>query len=155
QLELITREFGIPLITGKTPNEVRMKLYQDFREGKIRALIVSKVANFAIDLPDADVAIQISGTFGSRQEEAQRLGRILRPKPGENRAYFFSLVSADTKEEVYTQNRKRFLMEQGYQYRIVAGEDIIYDRFTVEDPASADPQVKTNYQNFGSVVENS
>lgn len=154
QLEMIMREFKIPLITGKTPNEVRMKLYQDFREGKIKALIVSKVANFAIDLPDADVAIQISGTFGSRQEEAQRLGRILRPKPGQNRAYFFSLVSADTKEELYTQNRKRFLMEQGYQYRIVAGEDILQDRFTLENPASADPQVRTNFQKFGSVVEN-
>ncbi len=125
QLDKIAFKFKIPLITGATSNEDRLVLFKQFREGKIRKLIVSKVANFAIDLPDADVAIQISGTFGSRQEEAQRLGRILRAKPGHNRAYFFSIVSADTREEVYAQNRKRFLMEQGYEYQVLKAEDIL------------------------------
>jgi len=93
QLKDIAESLGIPLITGATPQKLRDSLYRDFRDGTISTLAVSKVANFAVDLPDASVAIQISGAFGSRQEEAQRLGRILRPKSGENQAYFYSLVT--------------------------------------------------------------
>jgi len=116
QLEYLQKNLNLPMITGKMKNSEREKLYHDFREGKINTLIVSKVANFAIDLPDASVAIQVSGTFGSRQEEAQRLGRILRPK---NRpSYFYTLVSRDTKEQDFALNRQMFLAEQGYKYRI-------------------------------------
>ncbi len=117
QLDEITKELGCPIITGKTPNAERDKIYQDFREGKIRVLIVSKVANFAIDLPDASLAIQVSGTFGSRQEEAQRLGRILRPK--ERKSRFFTLITRNTVEEEFGSNRQKFLAEQGYAYKIV------------------------------------
>ena len=117
QLDEITKELGCPIITGKTPNAERDKIYQDFREGKIRVLVVSKVANFAIDLPDASLAIQISGTFGSRQEEAQRLGRILRPK--ERKSRFFTLITRNTVEEEFGSNRQKFLAEQGYAYKIV------------------------------------
>jgi DNA excision repair protein ERCC-3 len=132
QLESLSERFRLPLITGRMPNPQRVELYRKFRSGEIPVLLVSKVANFAIDLPDADVAIQISGTYGSRQEEAQRLGRILRPKPGHNRAWFFSLVTADTKEELYAQNRKRFLLEQGYQYQVLKGGDVIAGTAEVE-----------------------
>ena len=118
QLEEIANHFGFPLITGKTPLPERERLYQGFRSGEITCLIVSKVANFSIDLPDATVAIQVSGTFGSRQEEAQRLGRVLRPKGGDNMAFFYSLVSRDTTEERFGQNRQLFLTEQGYEYQI-------------------------------------
>ncbi|HMB00786.1 MAG TPA: DNA repair helicase XPB [Spirochaetota bacterium] len=121
QLSYIAAKFDLNLITGKTDNATRQDLYKKFRESRIRKLVVSKVANFAIDLPDADVAIQISGTFGSRQEEAQRLGRILRPKPGDNRAYFLNIITADSKEEFFAQNRKRFLMGQGYKYNVISG----------------------------------
>ncbi len=107
-----------PIITGKTPQNERDELYARFRDGDLNLLIVSKVANFAIDLPDANVAIQISGTFGSRQEEAQRLGRILRPKKGANQARFYNLVTRDTRDQEFAQNRQRFLTEQGYQYEI-------------------------------------
>jgi DNA excision repair protein ERCC-3 len=93
-------------------------LYRKFRRGDIRTLVVSRVANFAIDLPDASVAVQVSGTFGSRQEEAQRLGRILRPKKDGRTAHFYSLVSAESKEEQYAHRRQMFLVEQGYQYRL-------------------------------------
>ena len=117
QLDEITKELGCPIITGKTPNAERDKIYQDFREGKIRVLVVSKVANFAIDLPDASLAIQVSGTFGSRQEEAQRLGRILRPK--ERKSRFFTLITRNTVEEEFGSNRQKFLAEQGYTYKIV------------------------------------
>lgn len=124
QLEKFAEHFGYPLITGKLPTREREKLYAEFRKGNIKVLIVSKVANFSIDLPDANIAIQISGTFGSRQEEAQRLGRIIRPKEtGENRAYFFSLVTADSVEERFAENRQRFLAEQGYNYSIYNQED--------------------------------
>ncbi len=116
QLETIARVLGAPLITGKTPNPQREIIYKDFREGRIRILVVSKVANFAIDLPDASMAIQVSGTFGSRQEEAQRLGRILRPK--QRNAYFYTLVTSYSSEETYAQQRQRFLTEQGYSYFI-------------------------------------
>ncbi len=114
QLNLISKELKAPIITGKTPNAKRDNLYEKFRQGEINILVVSKVANFAIDLPDASIAIQISGTFGSRQEEAQRLGRILRPK--DKSSYFYSVVTKDTIEQEYAMNRQLFLTEQGYSY---------------------------------------
>ncbi|MCR4578862.1 MAG: DEAD/DEAH box helicase [Treponema sp.] len=117
QLDEIVQIMGCPIITGKTPNSERDKIYDDFRSGKIRVLVVSKVANFAIDLPDASLAIQVSGTFGSRQEEAQRLGRILRPK--ERKSRFFTLITRNTVEEEFGSNRQKFLAEQGYEYKIV------------------------------------
>jgi DNA excision repair protein ERCC-3 len=118
QLDIIAETVRAPLITGKTPQPERDVLYEEFRQGRIPVLVVSKVANFALDLPDANVAIQVSGTFGSRQEEAQRLGRILRPKSGENVAHFYTLVSRDTVEQDYALKRELFLTEQGYQYEI-------------------------------------
>lgn len=116
QLKEVKKLINVPLITGQTPNKLREEIYAKFREGKERIIIVSKVANFAIDLPDASVAIQISGSFGSRQEEAQRLGRILRPK--ERNSYFYSLTSRFTVEEEFSANRQKFLTEQGYEYQI-------------------------------------
>ncbi|RKX79033.1 MAG: DNA helicase [Spirochaetes bacterium] len=116
QLKTIASEFRIPLITGNTPNPERELIYNEFRKGGVKVIVVSKVANFAIDLPDASVAIQVSGTFGSRQEEAQRLGRILRPK--RKNSYFFSIVSRYTVEEGFAANRQKFLTEQGYKYHI-------------------------------------
>lgn len=117
QLDEIVKILGCPIITGKTPTAERDRIYQEFREGKIRVLVVSKVANFAIDLPDASLAIQVSGTFGSRQEEAQRLGRILRPK--ERKSRFFTLITRSTVEEEFGSNRQKFLAEQGYEYKII------------------------------------
>ena len=119
QLQLLAEQFDAPIITGKTPNKDRERIYGDFRNGVLKRLIVSKVANFAIDLPDANVAIQVSGTFGSRQEEAQRLGRILRPKSEGNFAHFYSLVTKDTKDQEFAANRQLFLTEQGYRYKII------------------------------------
>ncbi len=116
QLTELARELNAPLITGKTPNPERERIYSEFKRGTIRSLVVSKVANFAIDLPDASVAIQVSGTFGSRQEEAQRLGRILRPK--KRNSYFYSIVSRYTTEETFASHRQKFLTEQGYKYTI-------------------------------------
>lgn len=116
QLKELSQALNAPIITGKTPNKEREVLYNRFRSGEIKILVVSKVANFSIDLPDASIAIQVSGTFGSRQEEAQRLGRILRPK-GRN-SYFYTLVSAFTSEETFATNRQKFLTEQGYKYTI-------------------------------------
>ncbi|MCL2690994.1 MAG: helicase-associated domain-containing protein [Candidatus Bathyarchaeota archaeon] len=118
QLEFIAKKLSVPIITGKTDNTDREVLYSRFKNGDFSILVVSKVANFAIDLPDANVAIEVSGSFGSRQEEAQRLGRILRPKKGENKAYFYTLVSRDTKEEEFSMHRQLFLTEQGYPYKI-------------------------------------
>lgn len=118
QLEEIARRFEAPLITGKLPNRERERLYQRFRDGELKLLVVSKVANFSIDLPDANVAIQVSGTFGSRQEEAQRLGRILRPKKNGVQAHFYALVSRDTVDQAFAANRQLFLTEQGYRYTI-------------------------------------
>lgn len=118
QLKYISEELGAPLITGSTKNVEREKLYNAFKSGELRIIVVSKVANFAIDLPDANVAIEVSGTFDSRQEEAQRLGRILRPKPGDNRAWFYALVSEDTNEMDFSAKRQMFLTEQGYKYQI-------------------------------------
>ena len=114
QLKDLQKRLGFPMITGSTSNSKRDELYSRFKEGLDKVIIVSKVANFAIDLPDASVAIQISGTFGSRQEEAQRLGRILRPK--RNPCFFYSLVSKYTVEEEFSANRQKFLVEQGYHY---------------------------------------
>jgi DNA excision repair protein ERCC-3 len=118
QLNSLAKLLNAPLITGKTPNAERERIYSDFKKGEVRVIVVSKVANFAIDLPDASMAVQVSGSFGSRQEEAQRLGRILRPK-GRN-AWFFSLVSGYTVEEEFAANRQKFLTEQGYKYTIQA-----------------------------------
>ena len=121
QLHQIAEMLKVPIITGKTKNSERDVIYQQFRNGDIRVLVVSKVANFAIDLPDASMAIQVSGTFGSRQEEAQRLGRILRPK--NRKARFFSLISRSTVEEEFGANRQKFLAEQGYEYNLVRSLD--------------------------------
>jgi len=118
QIKELANELDIPLIVGSTRQKRRDELFQRFKAGEIRLLAVSKVANFAVDLPDASVAIQISGTFGSRQEEAQRLGRILRPKPGANQAHFYTIVSRDTVEQDFALKRQLFLCEQGYQYHI-------------------------------------
>ena len=128
QLEELRRRFGFPLITGATPITEREKLYADFKKGTIKVLIVSKVANFSIDLPDANVAIQVSGTFGSRQEEAQRLGRILRPKKGENRAYFYTIITSNSVEEKFAHNRQLFLTEQGYTY-VILNREMFDERF--------------------------
>lgn len=116
QVKKIAKTLDLPLITGGTTHADREALYEDFRKGMIRVLVVSKVANFAVDLPDANVMIQVSGTFGSRQEEAQRLGRILRPK--EHTSYFYTIVSKGTNEQRFALNRQLFLVEQGYKYRI-------------------------------------
>ncbi len=121
QLQEIAELLKVPIITGKTPNSVRDQIYGDFKSGEVRVLVVSKVANFAVDLPDASMAIQISGTFGSRQEEAQRLGRILRPK--ERTSRFFTLITRNTVEEDFGSNRQKFLAEQGYTYRIIKYAD--------------------------------
>jgi DNA excision repair protein ERCC-3 len=118
QLRALAKHLRAPLITGQTPQKEREQLYGQFRSGGITRLIVSKVGNFAVDLPDANVAIQISGTFGSRQEEAQRLGRILRPKPGANQAQFYTIVSYNSVEQEFALKRQLFLTEQGYAYRI-------------------------------------
>nr|HMQ23587.1 DEAD/DEAH box helicase [Planctomycetota bacterium] len=118
QLDEVARRFELPLITGKTPTKERERLYAAFRDGSLTRLAVSKVGNFAIDLPDANVAIQISGAFGSRQEEAQRLGRVLRPKKGGGKALFYAIVTSGTKDQDYASKRQRFLTEQGYGYEI-------------------------------------
>jgi len=122
QLNSLAKLLKAPIITGKTPNAERERIYGSFKRGEVRIIVVSRVANFAIDLPDASMAIQVSGAFGSRQEEAQRLGRILRPK-GRN-AWFFSLVSRYTVEEEFAANRQKFLAEQGYKYSIQHWTDI-------------------------------
>ncbi|MEY4397184.1 MAG: hypothetical protein RLZZ40_940 [Actinomycetota bacterium] len=119
QIDDVREQFGLPTITGATPVDEREVLYDQFRTGQIKVLVVSKVANFSVDLPDASVAIQISGSFGSRQEEAQRLGRILRPKSDGRTAVFYTVVARDTVEQDFAQNRQRFLTEQGYAYEIV------------------------------------
>ena len=120
QLHEISRSIRAPLITGKTPHKRRVELFAQFRSGEINTLVVSKVANFSIDLPDANVAIQVSGTFGSRQEEAQRLGRILRPGKGAG-AFFYTVVTKDSKEQDFAMKRQLFLTEQGYRYFIQDG----------------------------------
>lgn len=122
QVEAIAKETGAPLVTGKTPQAEREEIYDRFRRNELRCIVLSRVGNFAIDLPDADVLIQVSGMFGSRQEEAQRLGRILRPKADGRAANFFTLVSRDTREEEFAHHRKLFLTEQGYSYQVVIAD---------------------------------
>ncbi len=125
QLDALGEELGVPVIKGETPIKERERLFNLYRAGEIKCLVVSKVANFSIDLPDATIAIQVSGTFGSRQEEAQRLGRILRPKSDGRSARFYSLVARDTVDQDFAQNRQRFLAEQGYAYRIIDADDVL------------------------------
>ena len=124
QLEGIAQRLEAPLIHGKTSNAQREKLFDAFRNGTVQVLIVSKVANFSIDLPEAAVAIQLSGTFGSRQEEAQRLGRLLRPKADGGEATFYTLVTRDSIDATYALHRQRFLAEQGYAYRLLDASDL-------------------------------
>jgi DNA excision repair protein ERCC-3 len=125
QLEELGEVLDAPVIQGSTKNREREALYDSFRRGELPVLVVSKVANFSIDLPEASVAIQVSGTFGSRQEEAQRLGRLLRPKADGRQAHFYSVVSRDTLDTDYAAHRQRFLAEQGYAYRIVDADDLL------------------------------
>ena len=120
QLEWVARRLRVPLITGKTPGPERREIFDRFRRGEIAVLALSRVGNFAIDLPSASVAIQIAGTWGSRQEEAQRLGRVLRLKGGANEAWFYTVVTADSREQEFAERRQLFLTEQGYPYRIEA-----------------------------------
>ena len=124
QLDELSETLDVPLIKGDTPIKEREILFNKFRTGEITCLVVSKVANFSIDLPDATIAIQVSGAFGSRQEEAQRLGRILRPKSDGRSAKFYSVISRDTIDQDFAQNRQRFLAEQGYSYKIIDADDV-------------------------------
>jgi DNA excision repair protein ERCC-3 len=124
QLAELSEHLGAPVITGETPVRERERLFEAFRQGEVTVLVVSKVANFSVDLPEAGVAIQVSGTFGSRQEEAQRLGRVLRPKGDGRVAHFYSIVTRDTVDADFAQHRQRFLAEQGYAYRIIDAEDV-------------------------------
>ena len=128
QLRTLGELLEAPLITGDTPVKDREELFAAFRTGELGRLVVSKVANFSIDLPEANVAIQVSGTFGSRQEEAQRLGRILRPKADGGRARFYTLVTRDTNDMDFAQRRQRFLTEQGYAYRLIDATEILATR---------------------------
>ncbi|ANZ36630.1 helicase [Lentzea guizhouensis] len=125
QLDELGEELGAPVIKGSTKNKEREELFDKFRNGELRTLVVSKVANFSIDLPEASVAVQVSGTFGSRQEEAQRLGRLLRPKGDGRQAHFYSVVARDTLDTEYAAHRQRFLAEQGYAYKIVDADDLV------------------------------
>jgi len=127
QLDTLAARLDAPLITGETTVAERQRLFDAFRSGEVGLLVVSKVANFSIDLPEASVAIQVSGTFGSRQEEAQRLGRVLRPKGDGRTAHFYTIVSRDTVDADYAAHRQRFLAEQGYAYRIVDADDLSQD----------------------------
>ena len=124
QLAEIAEHVGVPTITGETGIKERERLFEAFRQGEERVLVVSKVANFSVDLPEASIAIQVSGSFGSRQEEAQRLGRLLRPKADGKRARFYTVVARDTVDADFAQHRQRFLAEQGYAYRIIDAEEI-------------------------------
>jgi DNA excision repair protein ERCC-3 len=129
QLDDLSETLGVPLIKGDTPQKERERLFAGFRTGEVTCLVVSKVANFSVDLPEATIAIQVSGAFGSRQEEAQRLGRILRPKSDGRGAKFYSVVSRDTIDQDFAQNRQRFLAEQGYSYRIIDADDVFQGKF--------------------------
>jgi len=124
QLDELGTALDAPVIKGDTPVKERQRLFEAFRSGEVGLLVVSKVANFSIDLPSAEVAIQVSGSFGSRQEEAQRLGRLLRPKDEGKTAHFYTVVSRDTVDAEFAQHRQRFLAEQGYAYRIVDADDL-------------------------------
>ncbi len=134
QLDELGEALDAPVIKGSTKTKEREALFDRFRSGELKVLVVSKVANFSIDLPEASVAIQVSGTFGSRQEEAQRLGRLLRPKHDGGQAHFYSVVSRDTLDAEYAAHRQRFLAEQGYAYRIT-------DATTCSDRRSADAEL--------------
>ena len=125
QLDELGEALGCPVVQGSTRNKEREALFDAFRRGEVPRLVVSKVANFSVDLPEASVAVQVSGTFGSRQEEAQRLGRLLRPKGDGRQAWFYSVVSRDTVDTEYAAHRQRFLAEQGYAYRIVDADDLL------------------------------
>ena len=138
QLEEIGKELGVDVIEGKTSNAKREELFGKFRRGEINTLVVSKVANFSIDLPEASVAVQISGTFGSRQEEAQRLGRLLRPKSDGGGAVFYSVVTRDTLDTEYAAHRQRFLAEQGYAYRIVDADEYLGPSLPGDSTASSE-----------------
>jgi DNA excision repair protein ERCC-3 len=124
QLETLGEELDVPIIQGSTTNKERERLYDAFRAGELSTLVVSKVANFSVDLPEAAVAVQVSGTFGSRQEEAQRLGRLLRPKSDGRPAHFYTVVARDTVDQEYAAHRQRFLAEQGYAYTIIDADDL-------------------------------
>jgi DNA excision repair protein ERCC-3 len=125
QLQYIADNLAAPLITGKTPQRERERLFDAFRQSDEMVLVLSKVGNFALDLPDAELLVQVSGTFGSRQEEAQRLGRILRPKTDGRQAHFYTIVTRDTQELDFAHNRQLFLAEQGYSYRILDADDLL------------------------------
>jgi DNA excision repair protein ERCC-3 len=124
QLDDLGERLDAPVIKGETTVKERERLFDAFRSGEVSLLVVSKVANFSIDLPEATVAVQVSGTFGSRQEEAQRLGRILRPKADGRSARFYAVTARDTLDQEYAAHRQRFLAEQGYAYRIVDSDDL-------------------------------
>ena len=124
QLHQLGEYLDAPIVQGSTTNKERERLFDAFRSGELRTLVLSKVGNFSIDLPEAAVAIQVSGTFGSRQEEAQRLGRIMRPKADGRTAHFYAVVARDTVDQDFAAHRQRFLAEQGYAYRIVDAEDL-------------------------------
>jgi DNA excision repair protein ERCC-3 len=125
QLERLGEYLDAPVVQGSTSNKERERLFDAFRSGELSTLVLSKVGNFSIDLPEAAVAIQVSGTFGSRQEEAQRLGRVLRPKADGRQAHFYTVVSRDTIDTDYAAHRQRFLTEQGYAYTIIDADDVL------------------------------
>ena len=125
QLDDLSEQLDAPVIKGDTTVTERQRLFEAFRTGEIGLLVVSKVANFSIDLPEASIAIQVSGSFGSRQEEAQRLGRVLRPKGDHRAARFYTVVARDTVDADFAAHRQRFLAEQGYAYRIVDAADVL------------------------------
>jgi DNA excision repair protein ERCC-3 len=139
QLQEIAEAIGAPLITGKTPVHERQKLFDQIRQGEITRLVVSKVANFSVDLPDVNVAIQVSGTFGSRQEEAQRLGRILRPKKHGLLAHFYALVTRDSRDQEFAARRQLFLTEEGYRYEILYDHEVIEYEPVVLDVEAGEP----------------
>jgi DNA excision repair protein ERCC-3 len=140
QLHEAARRFKLPVIEGKTPGRQREELFEKFRTGELPVLAVSKVANFAVDLPDANVMVQLSGTFGSRQEEAQRLGRILRPKGEGALAHFYTLVTRETRDQEFGANRQLFLVEQGYRYRILNADELLDGRFSPASRESVEAQ---------------
>ena len=125
QLHQLAEFLDAPIVQGATTNKERERLFDAFRAGEISTMVISKVGNFSIDLPEAAVAIQVSGTFGSRQEEAQRLGRVLRPKADGRQAHFYTVVARDTIDTEYAAHRQRFLAEQGYAYTIVDADDVL------------------------------
>lgn len=127
QLDRIAKSINAPLISGAMKTRDRDLLYNKFRNGEVQILVVSKVANFSVDLPDASVAIQVSGTFGSRQEEAQRLGRIMRPKQEGQLAHFYTVVTKETKDQDFALSRQRFLTEQGYHYDIMDAAELLVE----------------------------